>query len=160
MTFENENPYDDQLAAGNQPSGPPAFSPSSDSSLPEVAPIEQQAPRPPGPQDMNAQPAPPSPQAAHAQQPGVPPAGYPQPTTVVAKNPGIAAFLSFIWPGAGHLYIGNIGLGIALICITFVNILLTFILIGFVTGFVTWIFAIFHSHSQAQAFNREHGIIS
>jgi len=79
---------------------------------------------------------------------------------VVAKNPGVAAFLSFLWTGAGQIYNGQIGVGLALMALQVVNFVLLFVLIGFLTGFATWCFAIWHAYITAQEFNRRHGIIS
>src|SRR6185369_3948978 len=49
---------------------------------------------------------------------GWPPAPYPAPypAPVATKSAGIAVLLSFLWPGLGHLYVGQIGAGVALIC--------------------------------------------
>ena len=86
---------------------------------------------------------------------------YAQPQQqVVAKNPGLAAFLSFIWPGGGQIYNGQIGLGIGLMVLQVVNAILTFILIGFLTGFATWVYGMVQAHQKASSFNAQHGIIS
>ncbi|NHC12622.1 TM2 domain-containing protein [Motilibacter deserti] len=49
-------------------------------------------------------------------QPAYPPVPYAPPQVVVApKSAGIAYLLSFLWLGAGNLYAGQLGLGVALI---------------------------------------------
>lgn len=45
-----------------------------------------------------------------------PPAVYRQ-----RGNPGVAALLSFLWPGAGHIYCGEVGAGIGWMMATFVG---------------------------------------
>ena len=46
--------------------------------------------------------------------------------------------------GIGHLYQGRVGMGLFIMlsywCLQVVNALLTFLLIGFVTGPLTWLF--------------------
>ena len=79
---------------------------------------------------------------------------------VIAKNPGVAAFVSFLWTGAGQIYNGQIGLGLALMALQVVNFILLFVLIGFLTGFATWCFSMWHAYTTAQSFNRRHGIVS
>ncbi|MEO6391710.1 MAG: hypothetical protein ABIP75_07645 [Pyrinomonadaceae bacterium] len=80
---------------------------------------------------------PPPPQVVHV---------YHQPQ----KSAGVAAILEVL-PGfliqtfgIGHLYAGNIGLGLFFMfgywAITFVNFLLCFIFIGFITWPICWIF--------------------
>jgi hypothetical protein len=68
---------------------------------------------------------------------------------VNAKNPGLAVGLElgggFLFQtfGIGHLYAGNIGMGLGLMfgywALTAINIVLCFALIGFVTWPITWI---------------------
>lgn len=72
------------------------------------------------------------------------------------KDPGLAAVLSFFVTGLGQIYNGQIAFGIALMCAQVVNLLLMFILIGFITFPLTWIFGIWHAHQGAIAWNEEH----
>lgn len=121
---------------------------------------------PPLPQPQRGsqvQPVQSSAQPQHALTPAVrstpvAPAQYPQ--QVRAKNPGAAAVLSALWTGAGQIYNGQIGLGLLFMCLQFVNALLLFVLIGFVTLPLTWIIAIVQAYQRAQNFNSKHGIIS
>lgn len=79
---------------------------------------------------------------------------------VVPKNPGLAAALSALWAGFGQIYNGQIGLGLALMVVQFINLILAFVLIGIFTGLAVWIFGIYNAYTEAQKFNSQHGIIS
>ncbi len=69
------------------------------------------------------------------------------------KNPGVAAVLSFFITGLGHIYNGMIGKGILLFLIQLVNIGLTSILVGYVTFFIVWIYAIVDAYKSAERIN-------
>jgi len=90
---------------------------------------------------------------------------YPQPPVhvVPAKSSGIGVLLSFLWLGAGHLYVGNMGLGIGLIVFDFFLVLLSFIPLVWILTFPIWliafIFAAIHVSNAAKAFNRRNGIV-
>lgn len=71
-----------------------------------------------------------------------------------AKNPGVAAVLSFLWPGLGQIYNGQIGKGMVFLVVQAVNALLTFVLIGFFTGFIVWIWAMVDAYKEAENYNR------
>src|SRR3989338_8963908 len=58
------------------------------------------------------------------------------------KNPGLAAVLSFFFAGLGQIYNGQMAKGLILMAIDIINFLLLFVLIGFVTGLITKIYAI------------------
>jgi hypothetical protein len=46
------------------------------------------------------------------------PSEAPEPTTIELKDPALAAFLAWLWPGAGHLYQGRTAKGMLfMICI-------------------------------------------
>ena len=47
------------------------------------------------------------------------------------KNPGLAAVLSFLIPGLGQIYNGEVGKGILIIIVQVVNALLMMVIIGF-----------------------------
>lgn len=85
-----------------------------------------------------------------------PPSPYPQPygppvMVVDAKNPGIAAMLELLGGfffqtfGVGHIYAGNVGVGVGLMFgywfLTAINFGLCFILIGFITWPICWVAA-------------------
>ena len=65
---------------------------------------------------------------------------------VQTKNPGLALFLSFIMPGAGQVYNGDIGKGILLF---FAFWVLVWILIGW----IFWIVAMVDAYQSAQNIN-------
>jgi TM2 domain-containing membrane protein YozV len=68
---------------------------------------------------------------------------------VEQKNPGLAVALELLGGtflqtfGIGHLYAGNVGVGLGLMfgywALTAINVFLCFVLIGFVTWPLTWI---------------------
>src|SRR5215831_3893524 len=64
----------------------------------------------------------------------------------VPKNPGLAAVLSFFWCGVGQIYNGQIGVGIMMMCLYFVSWMLMFVLIGFVTTPILWIYGIYDAY--------------
>ena len=82
-----------------------------------------------------------------------------QTTTIIyqsqdIKNPGIAAVLSFICTGLGQVYNGQIGKGIALIGLQIFNILLMFVIIGFITFPITWLYGVYDAYITAQTYNQ------
>lgn len=70
-----------------------------------------------------------------------------------AKDPGIAAVLSFFFTGLGQLYNGEIGKGIAFIVVQGINFLLMFVLIGLITFPIVWIFGIYDAYKSAERIN-------
>ena len=71
------------------------------------------------------------------------------------KSPGLAAVLSFFFTGLGQIYNGQIIKGLLLIIIQFINILLMFILIGFLTYPLVWIFGMIDAYNAAEKINAE-----
>lgn len=71
------------------------------------------------------------------------------------KNPGIAAVLSFFWAGVGQIYNGQILKGLILIGVQVLNSLLMFLLIGFITYPLVWIWGIYDAYRTAERINRE-----
>jgi TM2 domain-containing membrane protein YozV/RNA polymerase subunit RPABC4/transcription elongation factor Spt4 len=69
------------------------------------------------------------------------------------KNPGIAAVLSALWVGIGQIYNGEIGKGIILMVIYVVSVLLMFVIIGFITTPLLWIFGIYDAYNTAKKIN-------
>jgi len=93
-----------------------------------------------------------------------PPAWSQQQTTQVvhvyhAKSAGVAAMLEVLFGlfaqtfGIGHIYAGRIGVGLAIMfgywALTAVNLLLCFVLIGFVTLPMCWLIAMIVSPLMA-----------
>jgi len=70
------------------------------------------------------------------------------------RNPGIAAVLSFFWTGVGQIYNGEIVKGIILILVQMVNALLMFVLIGFITYPIVWIWGMYDAYKVAERMNR------
>lgn len=69
------------------------------------------------------------------------------------KNPILAAVLSFIIPGAGQIYNGQIARGAVFLVVFFINILLAFVLIGVFTQLITVVIAVYDAYNQAQKIN-------
>ena len=74
------------------------------------------------------------------------------------KNPGVSAVLSFFFTGLGQIYNGQLAKGLVFMAVGFLNILLAFILIGFVTGPVFWIYGMYDAYKNAEKFNRGEGL--
>ena len=74
---------------------------------------------------------------------------------VYYKNPGLAAILSFFYTGLGQIYNGEIGKGILFIILYGVSWLLMFVLIGFITTPILWIYGMWDAYSSAERINRE-----
>lgn len=70
------------------------------------------------------------------------------------KSPGLAALASAVWPGAGQIYNGEIGRGIALMALMFVSTLSVFVLIGIVTTPLIWMYAIYDAYRTAENSNQ------
>lgn len=71
------------------------------------------------------------------------------------KNPGVAAILSFVWCGAGQIYNGQIGKGLLMLFSYGLSILLMFVLIGFITTPILWIWGIYDGYKTAERLNAE-----
>jgi len=88
--------------------------------------------------------------------PAQPPAQYAaQGQPVFYKNPGVATVLSFLWAGAGQIYNGEIGKGIAFIVLYVFSVLLMFVLVGFLTTPILWIWGMIDANSSAKRINAE-----
>jgi TM2 domain-containing membrane protein YozV len=71
-----------------------------------------------------------------------------------AKNPGVAAVLSFFFTGLGQIYNGKLGKGFAFIALGLLNVLLVFVLIGLITGPIFWIYNIYDAYKDAEKINK------
>ncbi len=82
---------------------------------------------------------------------------------VAAKSPGVAALLSLLWFGAGHLYAGSTGIGITLIVFDFFLALCMLVpllwLIIIPLWFVLLPIVMITAASSAKGFNQRNGII-
>ncbi|WP_405306447.1 zinc-ribbon domain-containing protein [Methanobrevibacter sp.] len=70
------------------------------------------------------------------------------------KSVALAAILSFLFPGLGHLYNGLTKKGVSFIIAYIVSAVLIFLLIGFVLMILVWIWALFDSIKTTEAINR------
>jgi len=102
-------------------------------------------------------------------QPGYPVAPYQQPypqgypaggPQVVPKNPGIALLISFFLPGVGSLYAGKVTTGVIIIACYIISWILTIVIIGFLGVFGFWVWGMIDAYQGAQAWNRQHGLVS
>lgn len=71
------------------------------------------------------------------------------------KNPGVAAVLSFFVAGLGQIYNGQIGKGILIIVLYFLSVLLMFVLIGFITTPILWIYGMIDAYKTAERINKQ-----
>jgi TM2 domain-containing membrane protein YozV len=69
------------------------------------------------------------------------------------KNPGVAAVLSALFVGLGQIYNGEIAKGLMFMVAYFVSIILIFLLIGFITTPLLWIFGIYDAYDTAKRIN-------
>ncbi|MGX8693613.1 MAG: zinc-ribbon domain-containing protein [Methanobrevibacter sp.] len=69
------------------------------------------------------------------------------------KSVAIAAILSFLFPGLGHLYNGLTKKGVSFIIAYIISAILIFLLIGFVLVFIVWIWALFDAIKTTEAIN-------
>jgi len=70
------------------------------------------------------------------------------------KNSGLSAVLSFFFTGLGQIYNGEIGKGILFILVQVINIILMFVIIGFVTYFIVWVWGMVDAYKTAEKLNR------
>jgi TM2 domain-containing membrane protein YozV len=69
------------------------------------------------------------------------------------KNPGVAAVLSFFITGLGQIYNGQIAKGVLFIVIQAINVLLMYVLIGFITCPIFWIWGMVDAYRTAEKIN-------
>ena len=74
------------------------------------------------------------------------------------KSAGLAAVLSFLLPGLGQIYNGQIFKGIVLVVMDAINAALMFILVGFVTHAITVIYAVYDAYKTAERINARRGV--
>ena len=72
------------------------------------------------------------------------------------KNPGVAAVLSFFFTGLGQIYNGEIGKGILMMILQVVNIILMFVVVGFITFPVVWIWGMVDAYKRAEQINQSY----
>lgn len=69
------------------------------------------------------------------------------------RSPGLAAVLCFFWTGLGQIYNGQIGKGVAFIVIQMINALLMWVIIGFITFPIFWIWGMVDAYQTAESYN-------
>lgn len=72
------------------------------------------------------------------------------------KSAGLAAVLSFFVTGLGQIYNGQIFKGILLILIQMINGLLLYVLIGFITLPIVWLYGVINAYRHAERVNRRY----
>jgi TM2 domain-containing membrane protein YozV len=73
------------------------------------------------------------------------------------KSAGLAAVLSFIIPGVGQIYNGQILKGLIIFVIQAINAALMSIIIGFITYPIVLIYAVYDAYRTAERINRAAG---
>jgi TM2 domain-containing membrane protein YozV len=139
------------------PTPPAGEQPPQSSEAPPPPPSYQQPAPPPPPAyqpPAGAPPPPPSQFQAPAQF-QAPVGGYT--TGVTPKNPVLSLVLSLVIPGLGQIINGETGKGIALIVGVVISFFLIFVLIGFLTWFAIWVFAMYDAFQGAKKWNVAHG---
>jgi TM2 domain-containing membrane protein YozV len=76
-------------------------------------------------------------------------------TVTQPKNPTLAAILSFLINGLGQIYNGEIGKGILILVIQVINLFLTTIFIGFITGPIVFIWSVYDAYKVAERLNQQ-----
>lgn len=71
------------------------------------------------------------------------------------KNPTTATILSFFVMGLGQIYNGQIGKGIMFIILYVISWLLMFVLIGFITTPILWIWGMADANRSAKKINEK-----
>lgn len=71
------------------------------------------------------------------------------------KNPSLATILSFFFMGLGQIYNGQIGKGVLFIVCYGISFLLMFIVIGFITTPILWIWGMIDANNSAKRINQE-----
>jgi TM2 domain-containing membrane protein YozV len=81
--------------------------------------------------------------------------GSAQPVVIVRdrKEPWFALALSFLFSGLGQIYNGQIGKGIAFIIAHAVSLALIWVLIGWITTPIIWIWGMVDAYKSAQRIN-------
>ncbi len=74
---------------------------------------------------------------------------------VFYKNPGLAAVLSFFFMGLGQIYNGEIAKGIFFIVVYAISWALMFIIIGFITTPLLFIYGMYDAYKSAEKINRD-----
>ena len=71
------------------------------------------------------------------------------------KNPNIATILSFFFMGLGQIYNGQIGKGVVFIILYGISVALMWVVIGFVTTPILWIWGMVDANNSAKKINEK-----
>jgi len=71
------------------------------------------------------------------------------------KNPSIATILSFFFMGLGQIYNGQIGKGVVFIILYGISVALMWVVIGFVTTPILWIWGMIDANNSAKKINEK-----
>ncbi|WP_456419677.1 DUF2085 domain-containing protein [Methanocaldococcus infernus] len=71
------------------------------------------------------------------------------------KSEALAIILSFLFPGLGQLYLGNVGKAVLMIALAIISLILFTICIGFFTYLGVWIWSTFDAYQEAKKYNLE-----
>ncbi|GAF85855.1 unnamed protein product, partial [marine sediment metagenome] len=71
------------------------------------------------------------------------------------KNPSIATILSFFFMGLGQIYNGQIGKGVVFIILYGISVALMWVVIGFVTTPILWIWGMVDANNSAKKINEK-----
>ena len=74
------------------------------------------------------------------------------------KNPSIATILSFFFMGLGQLYNGQIGKGVVFNILYGISVALMWVVIGFVTTPILWIWGMVDANNSAKKINEKMAI--
>ena len=69
------------------------------------------------------------------------------------KNPSTATILSFFFMGLGQIYNGQIGKGIIFIILYGISVALMWVVIGFITTPILWIYGMVDANNSAKKIN-------
>ena len=96
-------------------------------------------------------------------QQNMPPGTYPaagQQPVVAPRSPAIALLLSFFIPGLGSMVNGRVGIGALILGLYILGYILILVFVGIFVVIGVWIWGMVDAYKAAQAWIREHGIIS
>jgi len=71
------------------------------------------------------------------------------------KNPSIATILSFFFMGLGQIYNGQIGKGVVFIILYGISLVLMWVVIGFITTPILWIWGMVDANNSAKKINEK-----
>jgi len=71
------------------------------------------------------------------------------------KNPSVATILSFFFMGLGQIYNGQIGKGVVFIILYGISVALMWVVIGFVTTPILWIWGMIDANNSAKKINEK-----